>query len=138
MDYDPLQEIQMPDLSDALADKIANEQEDLVDTETLDEGGESADTFDAGAIGDALQEIYPDIEVEDEEPAQIEPTFTPEEQANLAQQEQMRTDMYAKDPRTESGLNEDKGGWDSIMDNIDAVSAGINDYIIDEVLNFIK
>jgi len=133
MDYDPLQEIQMPDLSDALADKIANEQEDLVDTETLDEGGESADTFDAGAIGDALQEIYPDIEVEDEEPAQIEPTFTPEEQANLAQQEQMRTDMYAKDPRTESGLNEDKGGWDSIMDNIDAVSAGINDYIIDEV-----
>ena len=40
MDYDPLQEIQMPDLSDALADKVANEQEQLVDTETLDEGGE--------------------------------------------------------------------------------------------------
>lgn len=133
MDYDPLQEVQMPDLSDALADKIANEQEDLVDTETLDEGGESTDTFDAGAIGDALQEIYPDIDVEDEEPAQIEPTFTPEEQANLDEQERMRTEMYAKDPRTESGLNEDKGGWDSIMDSIDAVSAGINDYIIDEV-----
>ena len=133
MDYDPLQEVQMPDLSDALADKIANEQEDLVDTETLDEGGESTDTFDAGAISDALQEIYPDIDVEDEEPAQIEPTFTPEEQANLDEQERMRTEMYAKDPRTESGLNEDKGGWDSIMDSIDAVSAGINDYIIDEV-----
>ena len=86
MDYDPLQEVQMPDLSEALADKIANEQEDLVDTETLDEGGESTDTFDAGAISDALQEIYPDIDVEDEEPAQIEPTFTPEEQANLDEQ----------------------------------------------------
>ena len=61
----------MPDLSDALADKVANEQEELVDTETTDGGGESTDTFDAGAISDALQEIYPDIDVEDEEPAEI-------------------------------------------------------------------
>ena len=28
----------------------------------------------------------------------------------------MRTEMYAKDPRTESGLNEDEGFWDSTMD----------------------
>ena len=133
MDYDPLQEVQMPDLSDALADKIANEQENLVDTETLDEGGESTDTFDAGVIGDALQEIYPDIDVEDEEPAEITSRFTPEEQANLDEQERMRTEMYARDPRSESGLNEDQGGWDSLMDIVSAPSAGINDYIIDEV-----
>ena len=133
MDYDPLQEVQMPDLSDALADKVANEQEELVDTETTDGGGESTDTFDAGAISDALQEIYPDIDVEDEEPAEITSRFTPEEQANLDEQERMRTEMYARDPRSESGLNEDQGGWDSLMDIVSAPSAGINDYIIDEV-----
>ena len=135
MNYDPLQELSMPDLSDALTEEVEDEavQEVVEADETGQVAEQTADTFDAGAIGDALQQIYPDLNVEDQEPAEIRGEFTPEQQANLDEQERMRTDMYAKDPRTESGLNESDGFFGTAMDSIDAVSAGINDYLIDEV-----
>ena len=127
MNYDPLQEISLPDLELPIEDEVV---EAVLPSEELNE---SDDNFNAEGLTEALSEVYPDIQLEDEEPAEIKPTFTEEQQANLAEQESMRTDMYAKDPRTESGLNESVGFFDTAMDSIDAVSAGINDYIVDEV-----
>ena len=124
MNYDPLQEISMPDLEVPVEDEVV---ESILPSE------EVVDDFDVEGITEALSEAYPDIKVEDEEPAEIRGEFTPEQQANLDEQERMRTEMYARDPRSESGLNEDQGGWDSLMDIVSAPSAGINDYIIDEV-----
>ena len=124
MNYDPLKEISMPDLEVPVEDEVV---ESILPSE------EVVDDFDAEGISDALSEIYPDIKVEDPEPAEIKPTFTEEQQANLDEQERMRTDMYAKDPRSESGLNEDDGFFDATMDILSAPGAGINDYIVDEV-----
>ena len=124
MNYDPLKEISMPDLEAPVEEEV---------TEEVLSSEEASDSFNAADITEALSDIYPDIKVEDEEPDEITATFTEEEQANLAQQEQMRTDMYAKDPRTESGLNESRGFFDTSMDIMSAVSDGINDYLVDEV-----
>ena len=87
MNYDPLKEISMPDLELPVEDEVV---EAVLPSEELN------DDFDAEGITEALTEAYPDIKVEDEEPAEITATFTEEEQANLAQQEQMRTDMLQK------------------------------------------
>ena len=69
MDYDPLQELAMPDLSDALTEEVEDEAvQEVVEADAVGQVAEqTADTFDAGAIGDALQQIYPDLNVEDQE-----------------------------------------------------------------------
>ena len=115
----------MPDLSKGLEESVEEEvQQTVVDSE---------EEFDAEGISDALSELYPDIKVEEEQPAEIRGQFTPEQQANLDEQERMRTEMYQKDPRTESGLVESDGFFGDMMAILGAPSRGINDYIIDEV-----
>ena len=65
MNYDPLAEITMPDLSGALAKPEEAEPEAApIDPEEIEEEGAE---LDVESISDKLSELYPEVEVEEPE-----------------------------------------------------------------------
>ena len=124
MEYDPLEEITMPDLAEGLQQALQPETQEVDPEKTEESQG-----FDAAKISDALSKLYPDIQVADEPPAQLTQT----EPAGPTEQEKMREDMYLKDPRTESGKNESNGFFDTTLDLLSAPGTGLNDYFADEI-----
>jgi len=124
MEFDPLEEITMPDLQQGLQQALQSETTE-VDPEQLEE----SQGFDAAKISDALSKLYPEVQVQDEPP----PKLTQTEPAGPTEQEKMREDMYLKDPRTESGKNESVGFVDTTLDILGAPGRGLNDYFVDEI-----
>ncbi|AGG91307.1 internal virion protein [Synechococcus phage S-RIP2] len=124
MEFDPLEEITMPDLQQGLQQALQSETTE-VDPEQLEE----SQGFDAAKISDALSNLYPEVQVQDEPPPQLTQT----EPAGPTEQEKMREDMYLKDPRTESGKNESVGFVDTTLDILGAPGRGLNDYFLDEI-----
>ena len=131
MEYDPLKEITMPDLSEGLqrAEAAAAAQTEQVDTEELEQSGKAeSGKLDTAAISEALSKLYPEVEVKDEEPAKLtQGTPAPEK----TEQEKRRDEMYMKDPRTASGLDESEGFLGTAYDIIMAPQRGLRDYLTD-------
>ena len=126
MNYDPLAEITMPDLSGALAKPEEAEPEAApIDPEEIEEEGAE---LDVESISDKLSELYPEVEVEEPEVAQV----TEAKPAGKTEQELLAEDMYMKDPLSKSGLNESNNFVDLGLDLLSAPGAGLNDYFNDE------
>jgi len=123
MNYDPLAEITMPDLSKSL-EKAAEPEAEAVDTEETEESGVS---LNVESISETLSELYPEVEVDDEVPQITQGVPTPEQ----TEQEKMREEMYMKDPRTSSGLDESEGFFGTAYDVIMAPQRGLRDYLTD-------
>jgi len=124
MEYDPLEEITMPDLVEGLQQALQPETEQI-DPEEVEESQE----FDAAKISEGLSKLYPEVEATDEPPAQLTQT----QPAGPTEQEKLREEMYLKDPTTESGKNESVGFFDTTMDILGAPGRGLNDYFADEI-----
>ncbi len=126
MNYDPLAEITMPDLSESLAKPEEAELEAApIDPEEIEEEGVE---LDVESISDKLSELYPEVEVEEPETAQV----TEAKPAGKTEQELLAEDMYMKDPTSKSGLNESEGFLGTTLDLLSAPGAGLNDYFNDE------
>ena len=126
MSYDPLAEITMPDLSEALA-KPEETEATPVDPEDIEEG--SGVKLDVESISDQLSELYPEVEVEEPEVAELKQGVAPPDKT---EQELLEEDMYMKDPLSKSGLNESTNPLDFGLDLLSAPGAGLNDYFNDE------
>ena len=127
MNYDPLAEITMPDLSGALAKPEEAEPEAApIDPEEIEEEGAE---LDVESISDKLSELYPEVEVEEPEVAELKQGIEP---AGKTEQEILAEEMYMKDPLSKSGLNESRGFFDTTADILSAPGAGLNDYFNDE------
>ena len=126
MNYDPLAEITMPDLSEALAKpEEAAPEAAPVDPEDIEEEGVE---LDVESISDKLSELYPEVEVEDPEVAQV----TEAKPSGKTEQELLEEQMYRKDPFSKSGLDESEGFLGTTLDLLTAPGRGFNDYFTDE------
>jgi hypothetical protein len=124
MEYDPLEEITMPDLAEGLQQALQPETQE-VDPEEIEE----SQGFDAAKISEGLSKLYPEVEATDEAPAQLTQT----QPAGPTEQEKLREEMYLKDPTTKSGKDESVGFLDTTMDILGAPGRGLNDYFADEI-----
>ena len=125
MNYDPLAEITMPDLSEVLA-KPEQPEGKPIDPEDIE--GEGVE-LDVESISDKLSELYPEVEVEEPAVAELKEGIAP---AGKTEQETLAEDMYMKDPTSESGLNESEGFLGTTLDILSAPGTGLNDYFNDE------
>lgn len=127
MNYDPLAEITMPDLSGALAKPEEAEPEAApIDPEEIEEEGAK---LDVESISDKLSELYPEVEVEEPEVAELKQGVAPPAKT---EQELLEEQMYMKDPFSKSGLDESEGFLGTTLDLLTAPGRGFNDYFTDE------
>ena len=125
MNYDPLAEITMPDLSGALA-KPEESEAAPIDPEEIEEEGVE---LDVESISDKLSELYPEVEVEEPEVAELKQGVAPPDKT---EQELLEEQMYRKDPFSKSGLDESEGFLGTTLDLLTAPGRGFNDYFTDE------
>ena len=126
MNYDPLAEITVPDLSASLAKPEEAEPETApIDPEEIEEEGAE---LDVESISDKLSELYPEVEVAEPEVAEV----TEAKPAGKTEQELLEDEMYMKSAFHESGLNESTNPLDFGLDLLSAPGAGLNDYFNDE------
>ncbi len=127
MNYDPLTEITMPDLTEALAKPEETEETDVapIDSEEVED---QEVELDVDAISGKLSELYPEVEVAEPEVAQV----TEAKPAGKTEQELLAEEMYMKDPLSKSGLNESNNFVDLGLDLLQHRGAGLNDYFNDE------
>ena len=123
MNYDPLTEITMPDLTESLAEP--EQPEATLDSEELED---QEVELDVDAISEKLSGLYPEVEVAEPEVAEV----TEAKPAGKTEQELLAEDMYMKDPLSKSGLNESNNFVDLGLDLLSAPGAGLNDYFNDE------